>query len=35
MLDILMVASFIVLSLLMVGLLAWAAKVADEGSVKS
>jgi hypothetical protein len=35
MLDIVMVASFMLLTLMMVGLLAWAGKVAEEGSDRS
>lgn len=35
MLDIVMVASFILLTLMMAGLLAWAGKVAGEGSERS
>lgn len=35
MLDIVMVVSLILLALMMVGLLAWAGKVADEGSERS
>jgi hypothetical protein len=35
MLDIAMVASFIVLTLLMAGLAAWAGKAADEGADRS
>lgn len=35
MLDVLMIAMFIILTILMVGLSSWAGKVVEEGSVKS
>ena len=35
MLDIAMIASIVVLAVLMLGLLAWAGNVAEEGSGKS